>query len=146
MTMRLFTRTITIARPREAVFDFFIDFSQAPRWRQSVRTMEPLGPLPVRAGTVIRTTWDVQGRDYTLDLTVQACDRPSRWRHTVDEVDYQTSVEYRFDADPHGTRVTMTCDAKPVGWYGWLSVPLLTMRRGQMYREQLPQLKRALES
>ena len=52
--MRLFTRTVTIAKPREAVFDFFVDFSQASRWRQSVKTMEPLTPGPLRAGTVIR--------------------------------------------------------------------------------------------
>jgi uncharacterized protein YndB with AHSA1/START domain len=143
--MRLFTRTITIDRPREAVFDLFIDFSQASRWRQSVRTMEPIGPGRVQAGTVIRTTFDLPAGGYTLDLTVQACDRPSLWRHWVDETDFLTSVEYRFEPEAQGTRVTMQCDVTPVGWYGWLSVPLLMMRRRHMYREQLPQLKRAVE-
>ena len=143
--MRLFTRTITIAKSREDVFDFFVDFDQASRWRQSVRTMEPSPPGPVRAGTIVRTTWDVAGEDYTLDLHVLACDRPVLWRHTVDEVDFITTVEYRFESDPQGTRVTMQCDAKPVGWYGWLSVPVLSLFRGRMYRHQLPQLKTALE-
>jgi len=144
--MRLFTRTITIARPREAVFDFFIDFSQASRWRQNVRTMEPLTAGPIHAGTVIRVTWDVAGGDHTLDLHVAACDRPSLWRHTVDEVDFLTTVEYRFEPDRDGTQVAMQCDVEPVGWYGWLSLPLVALSGGRMYREQLPQLKRALEA
>ncbi|HEX7779839.1 MAG TPA: SRPBCC family protein [Vicinamibacterales bacterium] len=144
--MRLFTRTVTIAKPREAVFDFVVDFSQASRWRQSVRTMEPVTPGPLRAGTVIRTIFDVAGDDLTLDLKVAACERPSLWRHTVDEHDFHTTVEYRFEQDAAGTRVTMRCDVQPVTWYGWLSVPLLSLQRGKMYQEQLPQLKRALET
>lgn len=143
--MRLFTRTTTIAKPREAVFDFFLDFSQASRWRQNVMAMEPITPGPVGPGTVIRTRWQVAGQPLTLDLQVASCDRPSRWRHTVDEVDFQTSVEYRFQPVPEGTRVTMRIDAAPVSWYGWLSVPMMLLLRGRMYREQLPQLKTALE-
>jgi uncharacterized protein YndB with AHSA1/START domain len=144
--MRLFTRVITIARSREAVFDFFVDFAQASRWRQSVRTMVPVTPGPVRPGTIIRTTFDIAGGELTLDLEVAACERPSLWRHTVDEHDFHTTVEYRFEPDAQGTRVTMRCDVRPVTWYGWLSVPLLSLQRGKMYREQLPQLKRALEA
>jgi uncharacterized protein YndB with AHSA1/START domain len=143
--MRLFTRTIWIARPREAVFDFFVDFDQASRWRQSVRTMRPLEPGPVGAGAIVRVTWDVAGDPYTLDLRVLACDRPSRWQHRVDEVDFQTIVEYRFEPEREGTRVIMRCDVKPTGPYGWLSLPLLWLRRGGMYRDQLPQLRQALE-
>jgi uncharacterized protein YndB with AHSA1/START domain len=144
--MRLFTRIITIAKSREAVFDFFVDFAQASRWRQSVRTMVPVTPGPVRPGTIIRTTFDVAGDDLTLELEVAACERPSLWRHTVDEHDFHTTVEYRFEPDAQGTRVTMRCDVRPVTWYGWLSVPLLSLQGGKMYREQLPQLKRALET
>jgi hypothetical protein len=144
--MRLFTRTITIAKPRDAVFDFFVDFSQSSRWRQYVTTMEPVTPGPLRPGTMIRTHFDIAGKITTLDLEVDVCDRPSRWRHTVDEVDLRTSVEYGFEWDPAGTRVTMRMDIAPVTPYGWLSMPLMLLHRGNMYRDQLPQLKRALES
>jgi len=37
-------------------------------------------------------------------------------------------------------------NVNPVGWYGWLGMPLLWLRRGQSYKEQLPQLKRAIET
>ena len=144
--MRLFTRTITIHKPREAVFDFFVDFSQSSRWRQSVRTMELIGGGPIAAGRVVRTTWDLPAGEYTLDLTVQACDRPSHWRHGVDEGDFYSTVDYSFDPSSEGTRVTMRFDIRPTSWYVWVSLPLLVLRRRHMYREQLPQLKRAVEN
>jgi hypothetical protein len=122
-----------------------VDFTHASRWRQSVKTMEAVTPGPLRAGTVIRTTWDVAGEAISLDLEVAACERPSLWRHTVDEHDFFTTVEYRFEADGPHTRVTMRMDVKPKGWHGWISLPLLSLHRGRMYREQLPQLKNALE-
>jgi hypothetical protein len=55
-------------------------------------------------------------------------------------------VEYRFESEASGTRVTMRCDVKPVGAYGWLGLPLLRIRRDEIYRDQLPQLKRTLEA
>jgi hypothetical protein len=39
----------------------------------------------------------------------------------------------------------MRCDVRPVGVYGWLALPLLALQRDRIYRDQLPQLKRALE-
>lgn len=144
--MRLFTRTIWVPQPREAVFAFFLDFDRASRWRQAVRTMQPIEPGPVRAGAVVRVTWDVAGDAYTRDLHVLVCDPPSRWQHMVDEIDFRTFVEYWFEPERGGTRVTFRCDVQPTGPYGWLSLPLLWLGRGRMYRDQLPQLKQALEA
>ena len=76
--------------------------------------MEPVTPGPLRAGTVIRTIFDVAGDDLTLDLKVAACERPSLWRHTVDEHDFHTTVEYRFESDAAGTRgLDVDCDSYP---------------------------------
>lgn len=143
--MKLFEHTIWIGKPREAVFDYFTDFSVAPRWRSFVRTMELVGPGPVRAGSTVHTVMDLGGEEYVFDLEVLTCERPSRWRHRTNEGDLQGAIEYRFDKEGDGTRVTMTCDAKPISFYGWLAVPLMLMRRGQAYKDQLPQLKRAME-
>jgi uncharacterized protein YndB with AHSA1/START domain len=143
--MRLFKHTIWIARPREAVFDFFTDFSQASRWRSYVRTMELAGPAPVRVGSKVHCVLDLAGAEYTFDLEVLACERPSHWRHRTNETDFRGFIEYRFDAEGDGTRVTMTADAKPVGLYGWLAIPMLWLGRGKSYAEQLPQLKRVME-
>ena len=145
MTIALFKHTIWIAQPREHVFDFFVDFDQAARWRSYVTSMKPLEPGPVRAGSRIHVTMDLAGTDYVFDLQVLTCERPALWRHRTDEADVRGAIEYRFEPEGDGTRVTMRCDVVPVGLYGWLSVPLLWLRRGQSYRDQLPRLKRVLE-
>lgn len=143
--MQLANHSIWIARPPEEVFDFFVDLSQGPRWRQYVREMTLDGPPPVRAGSRVHVVMDISGAPCTVDLEVLACDRPSVWRHRTNEVDFRGLIEYRFVPDTGGTRVTMTMQARPAGLYGWLAVPLMFLRRNQAYAEQLPRLKTALE-
>jgi uncharacterized protein YndB with AHSA1/START domain len=146
MTMRLFQHTIWIPRSPEDVFDFFVDFSKAARWRQYVRTMKRLDEGPVRPGSRLLVTMDVMGDAHTFELEVLACERPTRWQHRTHETDFSGFVEYLFTPEREGTRVTMTMTAKPKGVYGWLALPLMLLRREKPYAEQLPHLKRALEA
>jgi hypothetical protein len=143
--MQIASHTIWIAHPPDAVFDFFIDFSKAPRWRSYVRTMTRLDQGPLTEGARVHVTMDLMGEPYEFDLEVLACERPSLWRHRTHEADFFGHVEYRFEPERDGTRVTMTIAARPVGVYGWLAAPLIWLRRTKPYAEQLPQLKRALE-
>jgi uncharacterized protein YndB with AHSA1/START domain len=144
--MRLVQHTIWISRPPDDVFDFFVDFSQAASWRQYVRTMERLDDGPLRVGSRVHVTMDLIGEPYIFDLEVLMFERPSRWRHRSNETDFLGFVEYRFEPEQGGTRVTMTIDAKPAGLYGWLALPLMLLRREKPYADQLPHLKRALEA
>jgi len=61
-------------------------------------------------------------------------------------ISFNGFVEYRFESERAGTRVTMTMDVKPKGLYGWLALPLMLLRREKPYAEQLPHLKRAMEA
>jgi uncharacterized membrane protein len=143
--MRLAQHTVSIARSPEEVFDFFADFSQASRWRQYVRTMERLDDGPLRAGSRVQVTMDVGGGAYVWEMEVLNCERPSLWRHRSNDPDWRGYVEYLFEPESAGTRVTMTIEAKPTGLYAWLAMPLVLLRRSKSYLEQLPHLKRALE-
>src|SRR5262245_27499544 len=58
VTMRLASHEIWIARPPAEVFDYFVDFSKAARWRQYVRTMDRLDTGPLRAGSRLRVIMD----------------------------------------------------------------------------------------
>ena len=143
--MRIASHEIWIARPPAEVFDYFVDFSKASRWRQYVRTMERLDDGPLRAGSRLRVTMDLMGEEYVFEMDVLSCERPSLWRHRTNETDFFGHVEYRFEPEFAGTRVTLTIEAKPVGLYGWLAAPLMWLRRKKPYADQLPQLKRVLE-
>lgn len=145
MTMRLFTHTIVIDRPREAVFDFFTDFTQAPNWRSYVRSMQLLSGAPVRAGSRLRVLMDVAGGEYSFEMDVLTCERPALWRHRTHEGEFNGYIEYRFDPEGNATRVTMSCVVKPMTIIGWLALPRMWLGRKQMYRDQLPKLKRTME-
>jgi hypothetical protein len=143
--MRIASHQIWIARPPQDVFAFFTDFTQASRWRQYVRTMAQVGEGPLHVGSHVRVTMDLMGEPSEYDLEVLAYDPPTLWRHRTNETDFFGHVEYRFEPDFAGTRVTMKIEARPVGLYGWLAAPLLWLRRKKPYADQLPQLKRAIE-
>ena len=143
--MHLVTHTIWIARRREDVFDFFINFARAPRWRQYVESMAVVGPDPVHVGSRVRVTMDVMGNRQTFELEVLAFERPGLWRHRTFESDFNGYIEYRFESENDGTRVTFTMAVTPVGPYGWLGLPLMWLGRRNIYKEQLPQLKRVME-
>lgn len=145
--MRIVRHDIWIARSPAEVFDFFADLSKAPCWRQYVKTMERLDEGPLRAGSRIHVTMELAGEPYVFDMDVLMCERPSRWRHRTNETDFLGFVEYRFEPEQDGTRVTMSIEATPAGLYGWLGLPLLLLghRKNRPYARQLPQLKRAVE-
>lgn len=143
--MRLFKHTIVIDRPRDAVFDYFTDLSQASKWRQFVKSMELIGSGPIAAGARIKATFTLGGEETTFFMNVLVCDRPSLWRHHTEEKHFKGYIEYRFDPAGGGTRVTMSCDTTPATLYGWFGLPLVLMKSGSVYRGQLPALKRAVE-
>src|SRR5215831_13069000 len=144
--MQFFKYSIVIARPRAAVFDFFTDWSKAPLWRQYVRSMEREDTGPLGVGSRVRFVLDLAGDEIEYHLVVLAFERPSLWRHRTNETDFGGYIEYRFDEESPGvTRVTFRCVITPRSIVGWLAMPQMWLSRNRSYREQLPQLKRALE-
>ncbi|HYV99763.1 MAG TPA: SRPBCC family protein [Gemmatimonadaceae bacterium] len=143
--MQLFKHTTFIARPRADVFAYFTDWSKGAEWRQYVKSMEQIDPGPIRPGTRVRFVIELLGEETTYTLTVLTYDPPSLWRHNTGETNYGGYIEYRFDEEQGGTRVTFTCIIKPKTVLGWLAMPQMWLARGKSYRDQLPQLKHALE-
>ena len=60
--MRAFTYDTHIDRSPEQVFAFMMDFSNAPRWRNLVRSLELITPPPLGVGSELRVTMDVMGK------------------------------------------------------------------------------------
>ena len=89
---------------------------------------------------------DISGETHTFEMVVLVCERPRVWRHRTEETDLRGYIEYAFEPEQNGTRVTLTCQAKAANFYGWLALPVLWLRGGKSYREQLPHLKRAMEA
>ena len=100
---------------------------------------------PLRTGSRFRSDIEINGGRQTYEAEVLAFERPRLWRHRTFESDFRGYIEYRFEPEGAGTRVTMTIEAKPAALYGWLALPILALSRNRMYVEQLPHLKRCME-
>ena len=141
--MRTFTYTEHIDRAPGDVFAFMMDFSQASRWRNMVRSMEMVGGGPPREGAQIRVTFDVAGHQHAVVSTIWAYDPPRRLGQRNTQQGVTGTFEYRLDPEASGTRVTFTADVRPHGVM-WLVFPLLLRHHRARYRDQLANLKRAM--
>ena len=142
--MRAFTYTEHIDRDPQAVFDFMMDFSNASRWRNLVRRIDVVTAGPLRVGSELLVSLDLQGRTTQMPSQVWAFEPPRRYgvRNTSNNV--TGTFEYRLDPEPGGTHVQFTCDVRPHGWM-WLTLPLLISNSRLRYRDQFSRLKRVIE-
>ena len=142
--MRSYRYTIHIERSPEQVWAYMMDFSKAPRWRNLVRQIDVLTPGPLRAGSELRITFDVQGKVRTAVSEVWVFEAPSRFGVRNTEQNVTGVFEYTLAPDAAGTTVTFTCDVQPHGWM-WLLLPWLIKGNRMRYTEQLPRLKQEVE-
>jgi uncharacterized protein YndB with AHSA1/START domain len=142
--MRSFTYTIHIERRPEQVWDYMMDFSQAPRWRNLVRQIDVITPGPLRVGSELLVTFDVMGRVKRAVSEVWAFEPARRWGVRNTEQNVTGVFEYTLAPESNGTRATFTCDVQPHGFM-WLLLPWLLRGNRARYRQQLPNLKKEVE-
>ena len=143
--MRSFTYTIHIDRSPEQVWTYMMDFSQAPRWRNLVRQVDVLTPGPVQLGSELRVTYDIMGKTRTAISEVRAFEPARRFAVSNTEQNVTGLFDYTLEPDPTGTTVRFSCDITPHGWM-WLFLPLMLKSNRMRYTQQLPNLKKEVES
>ena len=142
--MARMTTMVTIARPVEEVFAFFLALDEnAPRTDPSVSVVkDPTGPT--RAGTTFRFRQRFLGKQ-----------RETLTRFTDIEPDQVIGFEARigpmrprcsltFARTEAGTTVTFAGDSRPIGPLRLFS-PLLNRKGQQVWSERLARIKTALE-
>jgi uncharacterized protein YndB with AHSA1/START domain len=142
--MRSFTYSVHIDRAPEAVWNYMLDFSQASRWRNLVRTVEVLTPGPVRLGSELKVTYDALGKVRSTISDVWSFEPGRRFGTRNTEENVTGVFEYRLEPERDGTRVTFSCDVQPHGFM-WLVLPFLLRGNKLRYSEQLPNLKKEVE-
>ena len=142
--MRSFIYTIHIDRSPDRVWDYMMDFGNAPRWRNLVRQIEVLTPGPLRPGSQLKVTFDVMGRQKTATSEVWALEPARRFGVRNSEQNVTGTFEYRLEPEAGGTRVSFSCEIRPRG-FRWLLLPWLLKGNRVRYTEQLPNLKQEVE-
>jgi len=142
--MRSFTYTIHIERSPERVWDYIMDFSQAPRWRNLVRQVDLLTAGPLRIGSELLITFDLMGKVKRAVSEVWALEPARRFGVRNTEQNVTGVFEYTLTPENDGTRVTFSCDVRPRGFM-WLLLPFLLRGNRRRYTQQLPNLKTEVE-
>ena len=143
--MRTFTYTEHIDRSPAAVFSYMMDFDKASRWRNLVRRVEVVGGGPPRAGSQLLITFDARGESLQVMSTLWAYDPPRHIGQRNTDSGITGTFEYHLEPEGTGTKVIFTADVRPHG-YMWLVFPFLLRQHRARYRDQLKNLKRAIET
>jgi uncharacterized protein YndB with AHSA1/START domain len=143
--IRAFSYETFIARRPDQVFAYMMDLSRAPRWRNLVRKLEWISPEPIGVGSQLLVTMDVMGQTRQATSEVWAYEPAKRFgvRNTASRL--TGTFDYTLSPEGDGTRVRFTCDVRGHG-LGWLVLPFAIRSSRARYRDQLPALKREVES
>jgi uncharacterized protein YndB with AHSA1/START domain len=142
--MRSFIYTTHIERRPEQVWDYMMDFSQAPRWRNLVRQIDVITKGPLRVGSEMLVTFDVMGKVRRVLSEVWALEPARRLGVRNSEHNVTGVFEYTLTPDSNGTLVTFTCEIRPRRLM-WLLLPWLVKGNRMRYAQQLPNLKKEVE-
>jgi uncharacterized protein YndB with AHSA1/START domain len=142
--MRSFTNTIHIDRSPEQVWNYMMDFSQAPRWRNLVRQVDVVTPGPLRVGSELRVIFDIMGKTRIVISEVRAFEPARRFAVSNTEQNVTGLFDYTLEPGTTGTTVRFSCDIKPHGWM-WLVLPLMLKANRLRYAQQLPNLNAEVE-
>jgi len=107
-------RTILIDRPIEAVFAFFTDPANDPKWRPHVKEMAARGPVAVGT-TIHQVAAGPGGRGIPADIEVTAYEPPTRYAFKVTSGPARPVGEYRFTTSGNATKVTFMLRAQLSG-------------------------------
>jgi uncharacterized protein YndB with AHSA1/START domain len=138
------TRTIVIERDIEAVFAFFTNPDNDPKWRAHVKEIAAAG-APAVGARIHQVVAGPGGRGIPADIEVTGYEAPSRYAFRVVAGPARPVGEMRFAPAGPGTEVTFSLEAQLGGVKKLLmSRPIQTSMDGEM--AALDRAKALLES
>ena len=125
-----------IAASPQAVFSTVTDVSRLPEWNQAITDVVE-APGPLEAGSVWKVRLHALGRTWVSKSQVSTLDSVTgRFAYRSQSDDGNPSYvdwEWRVDADPDGSIVTLTADINPITF--WRKHLLVRIRRPAQRKE-----------
>jgi len=137
--------TVTIARPVDEVFAFFLALDEnAPRTDPSVESVVKTPDGPTRAGTTFRFRQERRGktRETTTRFTSVEPDRRIEFDAEIGPMRPRCTLA--FEQTDSGTTVAFYGDSNPVGPFKLLS-PVFNRKGQQVWDQRLARIKTVLE-
>jgi uncharacterized membrane protein len=108
-------RSVVISRPVSAVFAFFTDPANDPKWRMHVRKIEADG-APAVGARIHQVIDGPGGRGIPADVQITALEPEARYAFAVVAGPVRPRGEYRFEPNSEGaTEVTFSLHAELSG-------------------------------
>lgn len=136
--------SITVNRPIEEVFTFTADVNNAAKWQSGIIEAVRTSSDPVGVGTTYRFKQQVVGQKMDTTGTLTAYDPPNRWAWKATSGPFPMSGATACEAVGDGTRVTVSIDAEPGGFFK-LAEGLLTKQVQSQTENDLKKLKEIME-
>jgi uncharacterized membrane protein len=136
-------RRITVNRPADALYRFWRDFSNAPRFMERVDSVQTTGER--------RTHWRARGPaglhvEWDAEVAEDRANELIAWR-SLDTLPFQHSGVVRFEAAARGTVVTVEMEyAPPGGAVTATAAKLLGYAPEQQVQEDLRRFKQLMET
>lgn len=138
--------SVTIAKPRRELFDFWRDFQNLPHFMENIVQVAP-------SGSSDRSIWTIRGPlrrtvDVETEVVKEEDGRLIAWR-SVEGSDIDTEGRVTFEDAPgdRGTRVSVTIAYKPPAGDAGRLVAKLTMREPEVQaRQDLKRFKMLMET
>lgn len=127
--------TIEIARPREEVWAYLTDVSNAPAWQSGVKS------AALRDGR-IEETRKLFGRELHTALEIVEQEEPRLFTLRALNSPVPFSVRHELEPAGDGTRLTVVAEGEVPGF----AAGLLTRRAERQFRTDFARLKAILES
>jgi uncharacterized protein YndB with AHSA1/START domain len=135
--------TLTIARPREDVFEFLSDIEWLPEWQSSALEAHADGPLG--EGSRISEKRRLLGREADTELEVVAYEPPRRLALRSLGGPVKFDIDHELVDQSGGTQLTFVAQAEPAGFLK-LAGPVLARTAEQEFRHDFDRLKALLEA
>ena len=138
--------TVTIARPVEEVFGFFLALDEnAPKTDPSAGSVVKSPEGPAGPGTTFRFRQQTLGKVRETTTRFTAVERNQKIEFEAEIGPMRPKCDLTFEQTNEGTRVTFRGDSNPVGPLKLIS-PLLNRKGQQVWGQRLARVKDVLEA
>ncbi len=137
--------SVVINRPIEEVFTFTTDFEKMTQWVGELRESKKTSEGPMGVGTTFRHVVGLWGRRLEVNHKVTEYEPNRKLRFGTASGPVPNEAEWIFESTTGGTKITVSIEAEPGGFFK-IAVPLLRRMFRRQWETNLANLKDLLEA
>lgn len=141
------SRSVSIDRPAETVFQYVFDMTKHTDWRPSLEEIRDYSGEPFAVGTTFSEVSKFMGREMVVDFAVTAMEEGRQAELTMDGGVVTGNMAWIINPETDASSTfTLTFDGEVTGWLGRLGTGLMRRQADKDMKSDLDNLKSNLEA